>query len=250
MRTTHTRKTRSAVVALAAALLAGGAGYGVTQHLSAAPGAAHPASGDTVALAGEEARPGKDGPCTPVDERKRFKIRSGWALTPETVNWENRADGAQKHTFTFTNAQSYTGSITGELSLTPAKQRKALKFLGNSLGYELALEASFSGTESIEYNVPARSFFVAKRGIWKETHTIKRFQRWSNCQERTTHLGNVTGVKKLYHTSSKKVRFPKNAGGALTPARPSNHNSSPAQTPDSLSTPPNTRQEPLTTTLP
>lgn len=48
----------------------------------------------------------------------------------------------------------------------------------------------YSGAASVSASV-ARSTYVAKRGIWKETHVIKRFQRWSDCQERTSHLSSA-----------------------------------------------------------
>ncbi|MGO4419149.1 hypothetical protein AB4Z54_10425 [Streptomyces sp. MCAF7] len=135
---------------------------------------------------------------------------------------ENRADAAQKHTFTFTRADQVSGLITGELSLTAAKQKKALKGLSDHLGYELGLMASTSTSEAVEYNVPARSRFIAKRGIYQETHAVTRYQRWSNCKERITHLGNITGVRTRYYTSSQKIRFPKGAGaaGPSSPSRP------------------------------
>lgn len=31
------------------------------------------------------------------------------------------------------------------------------------------------------------------------------YQRWSNCQERWTHVGNYTGVGSMNYTSSKKL---------------------------------------------
>lgn len=231
MRITRVRRTRNLVVAaLAGSLLAGGAAVAAGEDLFTTAKPVGGGSSDKVALAGQNVdRPRGDGPCTPMDERRYYKVRAGW-VSAETLDWENRADAAQKHTFTFTQTAQASGLITGELNLSPAKQKKALKGLGNSLGYELGLEESITKSEAIEYNVPARSRFVAKRGIWQETHAVKRYQRWSNCQERITHLGNITGVRTLYYTSGKKIRFPKHAA----PTSPSGASRPSSQAPSSV----------------
>ncbi|MEV7289749.1 hypothetical protein AB0O01_35235 [Streptomyces sp. NPDC093252] len=72
-------------------------------------------------------------------------------------------------------------------------------------GFENELSASISTARSITYTVPAHSMFVAKRGIRKQTWTVNRYQRWSDCQERRTHVGTCTGVGVLNYTSSKKL---------------------------------------------
>lgn len=232
MRITRARRTRTrnlVVAAFTGSLLAGGAAVAAGDDLFTTDASAKPT--DTVAFAGQNAgSPRGDKACTPMDERRYYKVRGGW-LTAETLDWENRADAAQKHTFTFTQTATASGVVTGELNLTAAKKKKAMKALGNALGYELGLEASITKSEAIEYNVPARSKFIAKRGIWQETHAVKRYQRWSNCKERITHLGNITGVRTLYYTSGKKIRFPKHAAptspsgsSRLSPDAPSSVN--------------------------
>lgn len=222
MRTARMGKTRAVVIgAIATSVLAGGLALGATTDLLTTAAPAGNGSTDKVALAGQNANVG-DEPCIPIDERLYPQISSGWA-SAETVEWENRANASQKHTFTFTQTVQASGGISGELNLAPAKKKKKeLKLLGKTLGFELALEASISNVESVEYTVPARSRFIAKRGIKKETRAIKRHQRWSNCKERWTHLGTVTGVRPMYYTSTKVIRFPTGAAAAnpSSPSRP------------------------------
>ncbi|WP_310726725.1 hypothetical protein [Streptomyces sp. N2A] len=206
------RKTRPLITAvLAGGLLAGVvAGTSVTDVFTADPGQG--GTSGQVALAGTKVQQGGD-TCQPVDRVTPILIREGWDSRPEKITWRNGASTEQKHQFTFTNTYSARGMLTGDLPSLPSMQGKARAKINKKnkqqgtamLGFELELSADISKGETIEYTVPARSMFIAKRGIWKQTWAIKRYQRWSNCQERWSHAGNMTGVGSMIYTSSKKL---------------------------------------------
>lgn len=203
------RKVRPLIIAVLAGGLVAGvvAGTSATDVFTSASDQGSTA--DQVALAGTKAKSGDS--CQPVDRVTPLLIREGWDSAPEKITWRNGASTQQQHQFTFTQTYSARGMLTGDLPSLPSLQRKARaqinkknKQKSSSMkGFELELSASISTAEAITYTVPARSMFVAKRGIWKQTWAVKRYQRWSNCQERWTHVGDYTGVGSTNYTSSK-----------------------------------------------
>lgn len=207
------RKARPLIIAVLAGGLVAGVvtGTSITDVFTAA--AEQGGAADQVALAGTNAKSGDV--CAPVDRVTPILIREGWDSAPEKITWRNGASAQQQHQFTFTQTYSARGMLTGKLPSLPSVRGKARAQINKKnkqnnqessmLGFELELSASISNAETITYTVPARSMFVAKRGIWKQTWAIKRYQRWSNCQERWTHVGNYTGVGSMNYTSSKKL---------------------------------------------
>ncbi|WP_326809186.1 hypothetical protein OHB04_37335 [Streptomyces sp. NBC_01775] len=220
------RKARPLIIAaLAGGLVAGVVtGASVTDGFTAAAerggtakkgGTAKQKSGtsEKVAIAGMKAKNGER--CEPVDRVTPILIREGWVGTPEKAAWRNGGSTQPQHQFTFTQTNAARGMLTGKLPSLPSIQGKARAQINKKNkeqestsameGFELELSASISTAETVTYTVPARSIFVAKRGIWKQTWAIKRYQRWSNCQERWSHVGNYTGVGIMNYTSSKAL---------------------------------------------
>ncbi|MEV8420137.1 hypothetical protein [Streptomyces niveus] len=206
MRIAQARKPRPLVIA---AVMTGLIAGGVTAGLFAgdAP-AGNDSANQAVALAAGKGSKDTNGGerCTPYDKKTYYKFRQGWVGKPETITWKNPASTPQQYQGTFTMALTGTGGITGDLSREPAKkQKKAMVSLGNALGFELSLSLSLTKTETRTYNVPANRLFIAKRGLWKESHAVNRHQQWSNCEKKITHIGNITGVREMYETAEKKL---------------------------------------------
>ncbi|MGW7370237.1 hypothetical protein ACWGI8_44210 [Streptomyces sp. NPDC054841] len=203
------------IAALVAGLVAGAVTVTSTTDVFTTASAPASAAADRVALAGANDRPkGRDRGCESVDRITPFLIREGWDSTPEKVMWRNGASTQQQHQYAWTKTFTARGMLTGSLEYTPAAQKKAKAAINKKnkqsnatrmLGFELELSASVGKTETLTYNIPARSAFIAKRGIWKQTWGVNRYQRWSNCQERWSHVGNFTGVGEMNYTSSKKL---------------------------------------------
>lgn len=204
------RKARPLIIAVLAGGLVAGAVIGTSGTDVFTTASDQGGTADQVALAGTKAQGGDT--CQPVDRVTPILIREGWNSTPEKITWRNGAT-QQQHQFTFTQTFTARGMLTGNLPALLKLQSKARAQINKKnkqkstvmQGFELELSASISTAEAITYTVPARSMFVAKRGIWKQTWAIKRYQRWSNCQERWTHVGNYTGVGSMNYTSSKKL---------------------------------------------
>ncbi|MER6010592.1 hypothetical protein [Streptomyces bluensis] len=205
------RKARPLIIAVLAGGLVAGVvtGTSVTDVFTTA--SERGGTADQVALAGTQAKGGDT--CQPADRVTPVLIREGWDSTPEKITWRNGASTQQQHQFTFTQTYSARGMLTGDLPSLPSVRGKAKAQINKKnkqkssamKGFELELSASINTAEAITYTVPARSMFVAKRGIWKQTWAVKRYQRWSNCQERWTHVGNFTGVGSMNYTSSKTL---------------------------------------------
>lgn len=214
MRTTHTGKTRPAVVALAAALLAGGLGYGVTQHLPTDPGPTNPASTDTVvnAAAGQSQRKSKaSNPCwtgaVQIKNKKFVKTVYEW---PDTPGAQASIPGPGKKIF------EYKLEISSKVSATLGATYKQVSA---GLGFEVNRTQTVTDRTEIELPKPVQ-YRVRAGMIYKQyqfdVYKERGFWNWhgdylvcsSHLKEDWVNQGTSTALKP-WMEAFRKTKAPK-----------------------------------------
>ncbi|MFE7394233.1 hypothetical protein [Streptomyces sp. NPDC057582] len=158
---THTGRTRPAVIALAAALLAGGLGYGATQTLSTGP--TDPGSTDTIvnAAAGQSQKksPHPKGPCA-IGEKK---IMNKKFVTP-VYEWPDDPAHVQSMPGPAKNTWEYKVDFGGKVSATFGL---SYGVINAGLGFEINKTESFS--KKVELNLKDKAHYLVRTGrVYKQ----------------------------------------------------------------------------------